>query len=310
MTTSAQPSQPAASSDHPQPQHRALAPGQHAQVWVADAVTGRVDLVHDSSTVLLEAPNWSDDDHLLLNGDGHLWSLPLNGPHRALRKIRFTGLPEINNDHVLQPGTDVVLMTANDGHIYAGSQRGGAVHRTTPVDGQHHFLHGLSPDGDWLAYVEIPLADTTQPGRVVQRSRAGAPPRRLDAGGRHCDGPEYSPDGEWVYLNTEAFSTTPGHAQLARFPATGGPLEQLLSSTTVDWFPHLAPRGDLATYVAFPAGTLGHPADVDVEVRVVDTSDWGTPLHVFPVPGGQGTLNVNSWSPDGLRFAFVSYPTP
>jgi hypothetical protein len=28
----------------------------------------------------------------------------------------------------------------------------------------------------------------------------------------------------------------------------------------------------------------------------------------FPLFGGQGTINVNSWSPDSRRFAFVAYP--
>jgi hypothetical protein len=45
-----------------------------------------------------------------------------------------------------------------------------------------------------------------------------------------------------------------------------------------------------------------------VEVRVVATSDWSAPLQRYPLFGGQGTLNVNSWSPDSSRFAFVAYP--
>ena len=80
-------------------------------------------------------------------------------------------------------------------------------------------------------------------------------------------------------------------------------------SSTVDWFPHVSPDGRFASYIAFPAGTLGHPADVDVEVRLVSTDDWSTPLRRYPLFGGQGTLNVNSWSPDSARFAFVAYPT-
>jgi TolB protein len=40
----------------------------------------------------------------------------------------------------------------------------------------------------------------------------------------------------------------------------------------------------------------------------VTTSDWSTPLKTYPLFGGQGTLNVNSWSPDSTRFAFVAYP--
>ena len=45
---------------------------------------------------------------------------------------------------------------------------------------------------------------------------------------------------------------------------------------------------------AFEAAEPGH----------VTISDGRTVLF-----GGQGTLNVNSWSPDSSRFAFVAYPT-
>jgi len=295
------------------PTTRSLAPGQRTEVWVADATTGAAHVVLITDTLLLEAPNWTSDERLLLNGDGGLWALPVAAGGRQaggpLQRVPFTGLPDINNDHVLHPDGERILMSAADGHVYAGSRLGGAVERVTPDDGTWHFLHGVSPDGEEIAYVEIPLDDLTRPGAVVQLTVSSGRTRRLDAGGRHCDGPEYSPDGRWVYLNTEAFTSTPGHAQLARYPVGGGALERLATSPTVDWFPHLAPVGSLASYVAFPPGTLGHPADVDVQVVVVDTGEWNRPLRVFDVPGGQGTLNVNSWSPDGLRFAFVSYPT-
>jgi Tol biopolymer transport system component len=122
------------------------------------------------------------------------------------------------------------------------------------------------------------------------------------------DGPEWSPDGHWIYFNTESFTGTPGHAQLARMPDVGGSIERLLTSETVDWFPHLSPDGRLATYISFPPGTLGHPGNLDVDVKVVSTDDWTTTLRRYPLFGGQGTLNVNSWAPDSSRFAFVAYP--
>jgi len=79
-------------------------------------------------------------------------------------------------------------------------------------------------------------------------------------------------------------------------------------SDTVDWFPHLSRDGHFASYIVFPPGTLGHPPDLDVEVRVVSTADWTVPLRRYPLFGGQGTLNVNGWAPTGRRFAFVAYP--
>ena len=64
----------------------------------------------------------------------------------------------------------------------------------------------------------------------------------------------------------------------------------------------------MATYISFPMGTLGHPADLEVEVRLVRTEDWSHIVQRIPLFGGQGTINVNSWSPDGRRFAYVAYP--
>ena len=100
----------------------------------------------------------------------------------------------------------------------------------------------------------------------------------------------------------------PGHAQIARIADADGSMERLVTSDTVDWFPHLSPDAQHAAYISFPPGTLGHPPDVDVEVRVVATTEWTDPVQRYAVFGGQGTINVNSWAPDSSRFAFVAYP--
>jgi hypothetical protein len=64
----------------------------------------------------------------------------------------------------------------------------------------------------------------------------------------------------------------------------------------------------LAVYLSFPPGTAGHPADLPVELRLVRDSRWAEPEVVVRLDGGQGTINVNSWSPDGKKFAYVDYP--
>jgi Tol biopolymer transport system component len=192
-----------------------------------------------------------------------------------------------------------------DGHIYRAHLAGGDAVRVTPDDGTWHFLHGVSPDGRRLAYVH--LDDFSRPDRLALLE-PGHPPLLVDTGAGHLDGPEWSPDGQWIYANTEAFTSKRGHAQLARMPDAGGPMERLVTSDTVDWFPHLSPDSRFAAYISFPAGTQGHPADLDVEVRVVATEDWSTPLQRYRPFGGQGTVNVNSWSPDSARFAFIGYP--
>lgn len=286
--------------------YRTLVMGQRAQIWIGGPGVGRPDLLFETDAMLIEAPNWSlDDASLFVNANGLLWRLDLGVPERGLVIVAFDDLPELNNDHVLDPDGDHIYMSAMDGHIYRGALIGGAVDKVSPEDGHWHFLHGVSPDGSRLAYVQI--GDFTEPGRlaVMEPHRS---PVVMDTGQGHLDGPEWSPDGSWIYFNTESFTDEPGHAQLARIPDGGGAVELLVASDTVDWFPHLAPDSQTAAYIAFPAGTLGHPADLPVEVRVVAASEWSTPLQRYPLFGGQGTLNVNSWAPDGTRFAFVAYP--
>ena len=285
---------------------RSLADGQRTEVWVFDLDSDGPVLVHTTDELLLEAPNWAPDGKaLLLNGHGRLWRLDLGGD---LHQVPIAELPAINNDHVLDAPRGLIYLSANDGHLYVAPIAGGAARRVSHDSTRYHFLHGVSPDGTTLAFVDLPRGDFSAAGRLALMPAAGGETSYPAAGSRHLDGPEYSPDGGWLYLNTEEFGRRPGHAQLARVPADGGQLEQLVVSDTVDWFPHLAPDGEHACYVSFPTGTLGHPADLDVTISVVRTDDWSRPLRTIPLFGGQGTLNVNSWSPDGRRFGYVGYP--
>ncbi len=286
---------------------RTLAPGQRCEVRIAGPGGGET-LLLATDEVLLEAPNWTlDGSALILNGSGVLWRLDLQSG--TLGHVPLSGVPELNNDHVLAPDGRSIYLSANDGHIYRADLSGGPGTRVTADDGMLHYLHGVRPDGRQLAYVGIPARDPSVPGRLFVAPADGpGPAREIATGKGHVDGPEYSPDGQWIYLNTEAFTTTIGHAQIGRLRADGDGLEQLVRSDTVDWFPHLSPDGEFAAYLRFPAGTQGHPADLAVEIVLVATSAWTTPLRTYGLPGGQGTINVNSWAPDSRRFAFVSYP--
>ena len=199
-------------------------------------------------------------------------------------------------------------MSANDGHIYVAPVTGGTAQLVTHDGSRCHFLHGVSPDGRTLAFVDLPRGEFSAPGRLALVASSGGETDHPSAGTSHLDGPEYSPDGSWLYVNTEEYATRPGHAQLARVPSTGEGMERLVTSDSVDWFPHLSPDGEFASYISFPVGTLGHPPDVDVEVRVVRTADWRHVIQRYCLFGGQGTINVNSWSPEGRRFAYVAYP--
>jgi Tol biopolymer transport system component len=59
-------------------------------------------------------------------------------------------------------------------------------------------------------------------------------------------------------------------------------------------------------YVAYEKGVAGHPPNKDVELRLMSVKD--KQIHVLAkLFGGQGTINVPSWSPDSKKVAFVSY---
>ncbi|MCT9819171.1 biopolymer transporter Tol [Microbacterium sp. W1N] len=285
--------------------HRRLAPAQRTVVAVFDR-DGRRDDVWESREILLEAPNWTlDGTALILNGDGRLWRLDLAG--RDLTDITPAGMPSLNNDHVLDPDGRHIFLSANDGHLYRAPLDGGPAVRISDDDALLHFLHGVSPDGAELAFIGIrrPVDGSWGAGAVYTLPAGGGTARRLTASAAAEDGSEYSPDGVWLYLNTEQFD---GHAQIARVRRDGGDLEQLTVDERVNWFPHLSPDGSAAVYIAFPPGTEGHPADLPVELRLVEGGDWRHPRTLAHLFGGQGTINVNSWAPDSTRFAAVAYP--
>ena len=288
---------------------RLLQTGQRCRVRVWNRATGEVETVHESATRLYEAPNWTAGGRLVINGDGLLWTLPADGSVEP-EPIEAPGLPPVNNDHVLGPDGVTVYASANDWHIWTVPLGGGAAHRITPDDGALHFLHGVSPDGRQLGYVRL----EPEGGNWW----ASGTLHVIDTDGRHdvavttdpgpADGCEWTPDGEWILFNTEQFSTQPGHAQLARIRPDGSDLEQLTFDQRVNWFPHVAPTGDVAVYLSYPPGTTGHPADLSVQLRLVSVTAWQQPTTLIELDGGQGTINVPSWAPDGSAFAFVDYP--
>jgi Tol biopolymer transport system component len=286
---------------------RELQPGQTCRIRVWERASGSIRTVFESRDLLYEAPNWTGDDRLLVNGDGRLWLLPVDGS-AVPEEIRADGRPDANNDHVLAPDGETVFASANDWHIWRVPLAGGAARRVTADDGAMHFLHGVSPDGRRLTYVRL------QPDG--ENWWASATIHTIDVDGRDdravtthpgpADGCEWTPDGEWMLFNTEQFS--PGHAQIARSRPDGSEITQLTFDERVNWFPHVSPDGRLAVYLSYPPGTTGHPADLLVELRLVSIDDWSTPTTLVTLEGGQGTINVPSWAPDGSAFAFVEYP--
>ena len=288
-------------------QARTLQPGQRSQLFTYDLATGTSTLVVESTSVLFEAPNWTvDGGALIVNGDGLLQRVPAGGGE--LEPIVVPGLPLLNNDHVLGPDGASAYASGFDGHLHRVDLAARTSRRVSNDRGPAfiHFLHGVSPDGALLAYIGMDLLpDGGVRTNVYTVPTAGGPDRQLTDDAYPDDGCEFSPDGTWIYFNSERASTTPGHAQLFRMRLDGSGVEQLTDDERVNWFPHISPDGSRIVYLSFPPGTLGHPADLDVILRLLEDGGSSDLVGLF---GGQGTINVPSWAPDGTRFAYVAYP--
>ena len=247
----------------------------------------------------IEAPNWHSDGSLIYNSGGHLYRIPATGGEP--QKID-TGLAiRCNNDHGLSPDgkTIVVSDQSQDPHqsiIYTLSVEGGTPKRIT-----EHFpsyWHGWSPDGKTLAY----CAQRDGKFGIFTIPAEGGSETRLTTTDGLDDGPEYSPDGQYIYFNSDRS----GLMQIWRMKPDGSSLEQVTHDDFNNWFPHFSPDGKRMVILSYDKSVKGHPPNKDVALRLVSLAD-GTTTILAKLFGGQGTINVPSWSPDGKSLAFVSY---
>ena len=252
---------------------------------------------------LIEAPNWLPDGNTLLyNAGGSLWLFDLTT--KESRKVDTGSAARCNNDHVLSPdGRQVGLSSAGpEGRslVYVAPLSGGEPRLVTPVGPS--YLHGWSPDGTTLAY----CAERGGEFDIYTMPVEGGEETRLTDAPGLDDGPEYSPDGHYIWFN----SVRSGLMQVWRMDADGQNQTRMTWDEESNcWFPHLSPDGKQVAYIAYKKGDVSpgdHPPCKHVEIRLMDAdgSNTRTLVRLF---GGQGTLNVNSWSPDGTQLAFVSY---
>lgn len=270
----------------------------HAQVRsllsVYDLDTGEVRTIY-SARAHFEAPNWSADGlYLIINQEGRLYRVSVFGGEPEL--IPTGDLADLNNDHGVSPDGKQLVVSSQDGHIYVLPATGGTPRRVTTHTPS--WWHGWSPDGKELAYVG--LRDDRFDLYVIPVE--GGEERALTADDAHDDGPDYSPDGRWIYWNSDRS----GNFDVWRIPARGGEAEQITDDAFEDWFPHPSPDGEHLVVLSYEPGTEGHPANQPVRLRLM-TPEGADIREVAKFIGGQGTINVPSWSPDGRSFAFVRY---
>jgi Tol biopolymer transport system component len=287
------------------------APRVRSKLSVYHLKSEQVELIYTAER-LFEAPNWSTDGtYLLINSDGALWRLPLDQKPVELRKLDLGAVTGCNNDHgFTRDGKRLAISargTTPASQIYVAASDGAGVRLVTR--NCPSYFHGWSPDGRWLAFVGQ-REGIFNPYRIL--ADGSGEEQRLTARRANDDGPEYSPDGKWIYFNSDRAGTW----DIWRMPAEGaGPgdskAQRVTSDDYEDWFPHFSPDGKWMVFLSFKKGTQGHPANQDVVLRLMRTP--GAKLKPSPIRvlthlfGGQGSINVNSWSHDSTKFAFVSY---
>lgn len=252
------------------------------------------------SNDLIEAPNWTHDGSALyFNGGGRIYRLPLAGS--ATPELIDTGSAvKCNNDHGLSPdGTQLVISDqSKDGQsrIYTLPATGGTPQEITP--NAPSYWHGWSPDGATLAY----CAKRDGKFGIFIIPVSGGSERRLTTTDGLDDGPDYSADGKWIYFNSDRT----GRMQIWRMHADGSAVEQVTHDDLNNWFPHPSPDGKSIVFLTYAAEVKGHPSDKDVLLRLMPV-DGGAITVLAKLFGGQGTINVPSWSPDSLKVAYVRY---
>ena len=265
-----------------------------------DVATGRsriVDHVADS----VQAPNWTPDGRaLVVNRNGRMYRFDL-AQGRA-EPIDTGAQTANNNDHALSfDGRMLGISSGQPSLVYVLPVTGGAPRLVTPTGPS--YLHGWSPDGRFLVFTGLRQGAAD----IYRIPVEGGPEERLTTARGLNDGSEYTPDGKYIYFISERT----GRMQIWRMKSDGSAQEQMTNDEYNNWFPHVSPDGKSIVFLTYgpEVKSSEHPFYRQVYLRRMP-ADGGSPTVIAYVYGGQGSMNVNSWSPDSKSIAFVSNGDP
>lgn len=275
--------------------------GSHIEI--RNVETGKRRIVH-SSSLSLQAPNWSPDGKsLIYNCEGKIYSLDILSNKTS--EINTDFAINNNNDHVLSFDGKWMGISDHTEHpegqslVYILPASGGVPEIITHEGPS--YLHGFSPDGEYMVYTAG--RDNAEHLDIYKVSISTKVEERLTTSQGLDDGSEFSPDGKYIYFN----STRTGTMQIWRMLPDGSNQEQLTFDEYNDWFPHVSPDGKWLVFISYNKEIAAddHPFYKQVYIRIMPTSG-GDPKVIGYVYGGQGSMNVYSWSPDSKEISFVS----
>ena len=268
---------------------------------VMDIASGKRKIVFTAADSF-QAPNWTKDGNaLIFNRNGRLYRFDLSKKTPAEINTGFA--INNNNDHVLSFDGKMLAIShhskddSNASVIYTVPVNGGTPRRVTAKGPS--YLHGWSPDDKYVVYT----GQRDDEFDIYRISVGGGPETNLTNTKGLDDGPEFTPDGRYIYFN----SARSGMMQIWRMKPDGSAQEQVTNDEYNNWFPHISPDGRWIVFLSFlkEVSPTDHPFYKHVYIRLMPVETM-KPKVIAYVYGGQGTINVPSWSPDGKRIAFVS----
>lgn len=274
-----------------------------SRLELMDVETGLRKIIYQSS-VPFEAPNWTKDGKFLIfNSKGLIYRIPIEGGKPELINTDFAN--SNNNDHGISPdGKQLVIShhakdrTAGENSvIYTLPLKGGKPRQVT--EKSPSYWHGWSPDGKYLIYT----AKRNNQWDIYRIPATGGLEEQLTNNQFLDDGSEYSTDGNHIWFN----SNRTGTMQIWRMKSDGTKQTQITFDEYQNWFAHQSPDGKRIIILSYPpeVDSWDHPYYKHVMLRLMDVSEL-KPRVIAYLYGGQGTINVPSWSPDSKKVAFVS----
>ncbi len=275
-----------------------------SRLEVMDVATGHRKVLQSTSHSI-QAPNWTNDGtKMIYNSKGRLFQYELETSQITPLETGFA--INNNNDHVLTFKGDKIGIsnhTKDEGWnstLYYLSVKGSPEPiRVTKPNAGASYLHGWSPDERKMIFT----AERKDQYDLYSVEVATGKETQLTNFKTLDDGSEYSPDGKYIYFN----SARTGKMKLWRMDPDGKNQTQLTFDEYNDWFPHISPDKKWIVFISFPKDIPAgdHPFYKQCLIRLMPY-EGGTSKVIGYIYGGQGTINVPSWSPDSKKIAFIT----